>query len=219
MTFDVENLRVRIVHDENAESPRTAYDNVARFAFSHRRYDLGDNAKTLGFALDMHRFDGWKEVESWLQAEVNPMVLVRVYGYDHGNLSLSTNPGGFMGEWDSGTVGFAYVTRENMEALWGKADVAAMTDEKRLERARKCIEGELECYEQYLAGDVWGYIVEEKKGCDHCGHSEWEELESCWGFYGGKDAEAEGRNCAEAIVDRRRAKQEQLEDAKRGDRV
>lgn len=215
-TFSVENLRVRIVSDEDPQNPRTDYENIARFAFSHRRYNLGDNERTLGWKFRSSEFDGWEDVETYIQQEFNPLVIEAVSIHDHGGISLSL---GVSRGWDSGQVGFAYVTRENMERGWGKECVAAMTDEERLERARKCIEGELECYTAFLEGDVYGYIVEEKKGCDHCGHAEWEEIESCWNFYGTKDAEQAGRDTAEAIVDRRRAKQEQLDDAKRGDRV
>lgn len=215
-TFDVENLRVRIVSDEDPQNPRIDYENIARFALSHRRYDLGDSAKTLGFTFRAGDYDGWDEVRTAIEQDFKPLCIMPVSLHDHSGISLSL---GVSRGWDSGQVGFAYVTRENMEQMWGKEYVAAMTDEERVERARKCIEGELECYSAYLEGDVWGFIIEERKGCDHCGHSEWKEVESCWGFYGTKDTEAEGRNTAEAIIDHRRAKQEQFEDAKHGDRV
>lgn len=214
--FNVENLRVRVVSDEDPHNPRIDYENIARFALSHRRYDLGDSARTLGFTFRPTDFDGWDEVESWLVEEQKPLIILPVSMHDHGGISLSL---GVSRGWDSGQVGFAYVTREDMERGWGKECVAAMTDEERLERARKCIEGDLECYSAYLEGDVWGFIIEEEKGCDHCGHSEWREVESCWNFYGTKDATNAGRDTAEAILQHRRAKQEQLDDAKRGDRV
>jgi hypothetical protein len=33
-------------------------------------------------------------------------------------------------------------------------------------------------YDDYLTGNVYGFIVEERNGDD------WEEVDSCWGFYG-----------------------------------
>jgi hypothetical protein len=210
-TFDVENLRVRIVQDEDPMNPRIEYENVARFALAHKRYNLGDTAKTLGWTFRSEEYDGWDEVETRIQQKFNPLVIEPVSLHDHGGISLSL---GVSKGWDSGQVGFAYVTREDMERNWSKETVAAMTDEERLERARKCIEGELECYSSYLEGDVWGFVVEKRDECLSCKHEEWQELESCWGFYGTKDAEDAGRDAAESITRYRRGKQEQFNDAK-----
>lgn len=214
--FQVETLRVRVVSDEDPQDPRIEHENVARFALSHRRYTLGDSAKVLGWTFRSEEYDSWDEVETRIQQKFNPLVIEAVSLHDHSGISLSL---GVQRGWDSGQVGFAYVTREDMERNWSKETVAAMTDEERLEKARKCLEGELECYSAYLEGDVYGFIVEEKQGCDHCGHEEWVEVESCWGFYGMTGVKEEGRDTAEAILRRRRAKQAQLDDAKRADRV
>ena len=42
------------------------------------------------------------------------------------------------------------------------------------ELAQKCLEAEVEEYDTYLRGEVYGYIVQ-KDGTD---------LDSCWGMYG-----------------------------------
>lgn len=59
--------------------------------------------------------------------------------------------------------------------------------------AEYCIDAEIETYDQYLSGDVYGYqllktTVEQEK-CPHCGevigeYETEEEVDSCWGFYG-----------------------------------
>jgi len=36
-------------------------------------------------------------------------------------------------------------------------------------------------YDQYLQGDVWGFVI--KNRCDKCGQED-ETEDSCWGFYG-----------------------------------
>ena len=46
--------------------------------------------------------------------------------------------------------------------------------EKRREKVREWLEGEIETFDQYIRGDVYGFIVEE----------DGEEIDSCWGFYG-----------------------------------
>lgn len=42
-------------------------------------------------------------------------------------------------------------------------------------RAEEMLEGEVETFDQYLTGDVYGFVLETNDG-DH--------IESCWGFYG-----------------------------------
>ena len=42
-------------------------------------------------------------------------------------------------------------------------------------KARECLEAEVKTYNQYLEGDVYGYMIK-TEDCD--------EVDSCWGFYG-----------------------------------
>jgi hypothetical protein len=39
----------------------------------------------------------------------------------------------------------------------------------------KCLEQEVETYDQYLTGDVYGFVVYDEDG---------QEVDSCWGFFG-----------------------------------
>ena len=43
------------------------------------------------------------------------------------------------------------------------------------DKVTKALIQEIETYDQYLEGDIWGYIVFDEDG---------EEIDSCWGFYG-----------------------------------
>ena len=51
-----------------------------------------------------------------------------------------------------------------------------------MERAEKCLRSEVETYDDYLTGQVYGYIIEDENG---------EQLDSCWGFLG------DYKNCLE----------------------
>ena len=71
--------------------------------------------------------------------------------------------------------------------------VKPLTDETWKARARERIDAEVEEYDKYLRGDAYGYILEKEvtveEKCPHCGevistHTEMEEVDSCWGFYG-----------------------------------
>jgi hypothetical protein len=51
--------------------------------------------------------------------------------------------------------------------------------------AMECIQGECKALDQYLTGDVWGYVIKDKDG---------ETIDSCWGFYGHDYCETEGKS-------------------------
>lgn len=51
-------------------------------------------------------------------------------------------------------------------------------------RAVDILKAEVELYDQYLRNDVYGFLLEEKKKCEHCGHTEYEHIDSCSGFFG-----------------------------------
>lgn len=159
-SFKVGEYRVRIYHDETPESPRE-WDNLGTMVCWHRRYNLGDVQLKDEYNGDIQllreTLEG-KDVALYL-----PLFL-----YDHSGITMST--GSFGDPWDSGQVGYIYVTRETMRKEYGKRITA-----KRLERAELVLRGEVETYDQFLTGQVYGYEV---KGPDG------ELADSCWGFYG-----------------------------------
>jgi hypothetical protein len=128
--------------------------------------------------------------------------------YDHGGISMST--GGFSCPWDSGQVGFIYVSREKVREEYGWKVIT----KKREEKIRGYLRDEVKVYDQYLTGDVYGYKVYEalpglrealdisnEEACDwqtiigdiDLDNDEFcEEVDSCWGFYGEESAKEEG---------------------------
>lgn len=165
--------RIRIVQDENPENPRTAWDcNAATFAFFHKRYTLGDKDHGLRF----EDFDGWGEMEAHIVKTFKPAYITPVYMYDHSGITISSSP--FSCPWDSGRIGFAWITREKLAECAGPFKRLTAELKKLAERN---VESELQIYDQYLTGDLWGFVVEEQ--CGEC--DEWHETDSCWGFYGG----------------------------------
>lgn len=109
-------------------------------------------------------------------------IILPLYLYDHSGLSMSCS--GFSCSWDSGQVGYIYCTAEHAVAECGSLD-----------KARKCLQAEVTTYDQYLQGDVWGYVVEESRHISTVRtvdgiqeepeeSEEWECVDSCWGFYG-----------------------------------
>jgi hypothetical protein len=124
--------------------------------------------------------------------------------YDHGGISMST--GRFSCPWDSGQVGFIYVSREKVREEYGWKVITKQREEK----IRGYLRDEVKVYDQYLTGDVYGYTVYEalpglrealdisnEEACDwqtiigdiDLTNDEFcEEVDSCRGFYGEESA-------------------------------
>jgi hypothetical protein len=114
-------------------------------------------------------------------------VILPLYLYDHSGITMSTGP--FSCPWDSGKVGFIYVSMERARKEWSG------TDEEIREKAKKYLRSEVEEYDQYLTGDVWGYRIFETASEED--DEEGEEHDSCWGFYGMDYCMEEAKSTAE----------------------
>jgi hypothetical protein len=167
----VGNKILRIFSDESPESPRT-WDNMAKFICFHKRYDLGDKHD-----YDHSDYSGWDEMKEAIIKKEKAVIVKPLYMYDHSGITISTSP--FSCPWDSGQIGFVIVTREAIKECFG---VKRITKEI-LERAEKNLNGEVETYDQYLRGDVYGFEVVKVSTCNK-NHEHEEHVDSCWGFYG-----------------------------------
>lgn len=148
-------------------------DNFGRMVCFHKRYDLGD--KTEYKSSD---FESWAELKEQLVKD-GAKVILPLYLYDHSGITMSTKPFGC--NWDSGQVGFIYCIEDDMDlSCYG-------VDE---ERAQVLMEGEVEIYDKYLCGEVYGFQMFEVNKCS-LGHEHKELLESCYGYYSEEDAENE----------------------------
>jgi hypothetical protein len=77
----------------------------------------------------------------------------------------------FNDRWDSGRVGFIYATRKDILDNWGGKK---LTKDLR-QKAHDLLVAEVQDYDDYLTGNVYGYVLEDEDG---------EELWSCWGYAG-----------------------------------
>lgn len=164
--YDLPNNRVlELVPDEDAESPRK-WSNAGVMVCFHSRYDLGDDHDYAEYWRDCQ---AWDELSGGILHDHPNALILPLYLYDHGGITMSV--GKFSCPWDSGQVGFIYCTTETIAKEWGGDR----------EKAEACLRAEVDVYDQYLQGDVWGFVIKDR--CDACG-SERETEDSCWGFYG-----------------------------------
>lgn len=99
-------------------------------------------------------------------------ISIPVHAYEHGGITISAS--GRRAGWDSfdsGQLGFVYVSHEDIKKEY---NIKRLT-KNALERAENTLRSEVETYDDYLTGQVYGYIIEDENG---------EHLDSCWGFLG-----------------------------------
>jgi len=143
----------------------------------------------------------------WMAIDKYIPVLLPLRLYDHGGISMSTSHGyPYNCPWDSGYVGYIYVTREQIRKEYGKERVSR----KVKATVRRVLENEVKVYDWYLQGAVYGYVVRDPEG---------EEIEygSCWGFFGWDHKESGLLESAKDEIDSdlERIEQEKRDEVKR----
>ena len=220
-TEEYKGYTIKIEYDEDTQNPRTEWDSAGTMVCWHSRYNLGDmesnglkgrehrsypisknysepidllyelagidreeyqeqQYEEVGEYNDMSRADLFKVIEE------KGTIIKGLFLYDHSGITIST--GRFSCPWDSGQVGWIYITKDKIEKEgWTP------------EQADKYLEGEVEVYDNYLTGEVYGFRIEDADG---------EEIESCWGYYGNDGKEDMIQECKQTI-DRLVKKQEE----------
>lgn len=165
--------RILEIHtDENPISPRE-WDNLGVMVCAHSRYELGD--------VQIKDEDDLNEK---LQSAI---IKLPLFLYDHSGLSISTSTQyPYNDRWDAGKVGYIIVTRDALLKEYSQKRIS----KKLIEKATSLLVGEVSTYDQYLRGDVYGFIEYKIEKCS-LDEEHKEDVNSCWGFYG-SDLEQNG---------------------------
>lgn len=91
-------------------------------------------------------------------------IALPLYLHVHGGRKLSLKP--FSDPWDSGMLGYAYISRSELERV-GLQDATP-------EQLRANLEAEVIAMNQWIEGEVFGYVLEGDEG---------EHIDSCFGLY------------------------------------
>jgi len=175
---------VLIEYDTDAESSRD-WDNLGRMMCWHSRYYLGDYDSD---NRRMETHDGTNcpdpsDFREWWEEHGKGGLLLPLYLYDHSGITMSCSP--FSCPWDSGQVGYIYITAEKMREEYSVKRISKQLRK----RVTEYLVNEVKTYDEFLRGDVYGYVVAELEPQDEDESLELEEREgdqrdSCWGFYG-----------------------------------
>lgn len=147
-----------ICYDSNPMNPRKDWDNLGKIVSRKLTSD------------EEFEFSGAKECDiKRLKTEFGATVILPIYMYSHGGETINTT--GFSCPWDSGQVGWIFATTEDICKLYGCKRVNPATRSK----VKQLLIDEIETYDQYIRGEVYGYVLFDNAG---------NEIDSCWGFYG-----------------------------------
>jgi len=187
-TIEHKGFTITIQQDTGASDPRKEFDHFGTMVCWWNRYNLGDENPRMSPQEWIRDFAAGlvcaSDPDAIPQEHIDRIlekhaVMLPLYVYEHGGITMST--GRFSCPWDSGQAGWIYTTREQVQTEFC-GDVQA---------AERCLRGEVEEYDSFLTGDVWGFTVEDTDG---------EEIESCWGFYGYDYCEQEARAVVDSIA-------------------
>lgn len=189
---EYKGLNIYIVHDDD---PQTCdpmdWDMLGKQVYWHRRMNLGHCYKETRkyspedwlehyIESDKDLYEEWEDNYSGnmgylpylLEVFQEKNLVIPVSAYEHGGITISAS--GRRAGWDSfdsEQLGFVYASHEDIKKEF---NVKRLT-KKVLERAEKILRAEVEEYDSYLTGQVYGFIIEDENG---------EQLDSCWGFVG-----------------------------------
>lgn len=192
--------RVRIVHDDNPMSPRYHSDSMGHLAVWHKDFSIGDNEILENYQNEGHLLsvilsgigqpsdmadEEWEELlELVCECDIDAMnralelvqkryIIWPLSLRDYSNYVRLEKRDAFYSKYGRRDVhGFMYLSDEDALKEYDSYDY--------IERAENYIQGELNEYNMYLEGDVWGIILEGK--CECC--ESWVTIDSCWDIYG-----------------------------------
>jgi hypothetical protein len=150
--------KLKITYSTGDWNPRE-WDNLTKMVCFHKRYNLGDKHD-----YNQDDYMSWDELKQAIIEEENPIIIEPVYLYDHSRQTLALSP--FSCKWDSGQVGFIYITKSDLEN----------------NKARKVLEAEFKTYRNYIEGNVFSYEIIEEETCKCCWQTQEEVIDSCSGF-------------------------------------
>lgn len=170
---------IEIETDEDPQNPRTEWDNLTEIHCLSRNHYLGEhnhpNTEDFNLMLrEAHRQNDY---------------MIKVYAYIHSGVALSLEsfygklPQGHA-EFDSGCCGVIIVRRKlYFEEFGGKR----WTKKRKLHAYDIC-KADIETFQAYLSGEVYGYMIDDPRG------------DSCWGYYSTEEAMTEAKSVIDYMV-------------------
>jgi hypothetical protein len=176
--FKIGEHTLKIYQVGHAENPRSE-DNLSRLLFVGKYKHLGDEHR---FNPDEHCYSsredfisrGATHITNYLKKEegLDVVYITPIHMYTHDGSTISTSYSGqFADRFDSGTCGFAVLTKQDIRENWG---IKRVTQDK-LKNAIGILMGEVSTLNHFIKDEVYGYDLLDGDG---------KGINSCRGFYG-----------------------------------
>jgi hypothetical protein len=188
METTVGKYTFKITQDSDSETSRE-WCNLAKMIFVGNYRNLGDSHEIDFSGGFSSRNDFIEEGEAIVRKALKDVAIIKaVHCYKHSGTSISTTYGGsFACRFDSGTIGFAVITKEAIRKNWNivpptdlsileKGIYLERETKKYLEQADTQLEGEIKSLGQFISGEIYRYEVIDNELED--------SVDSCGGFYG-----------------------------------
>lgn len=161
-------FQVSLHYDEDAPNPREdIVQFLGSFVMWHRRQNFSDGGQREKFPT----IEDFREF-----TKTTKCIFLPVYMYDHSGQTIKTTP--FSCPWDSGLIGYIYVTYEKIKEFLGVSYITKTV----ISRVKKLLRQEIEELDIWIRGDIFGFVVIDE---NH------KQVDSCWGFYSLDDAKEE----------------------------
>ena len=157
---------INIYYDDSPESPRE-WDNLGTFYTAHRYYRP---EKEFGEHFDFDEVCD-ERPGNLRESFLKKYVALNLYLYDHSGQTISS--GSFSCPWDSGWFGIVAVSVEKVKKEYGWK----VLTRARRRKIEQYLQGEIDTYDSYLRGEVYGFQITPAGDKDNV-------LESCWGYFG-----------------------------------
>lgn len=206
--------RLRIERDDMPESPRECWDNIGTMICFYRGWQLGDKhdyADPYDFLYKLMEENSHKTYEEIYEMSVKEMLtylsrkgyyFLPLAVYEHSGITMwaGSKWNHFDAQWDCSDVGWIYVTKEKILkegcSIKGKRKYLKCNEKNWRKIADGVLREEVKTYDQYLMGNVYGYYDDIYNPED----DDFEDYESCWGFYSDKWDEELAREIADCNV-------------------
>lgn len=171
-------------------------NNLGTMICFHRNYMLGDKHNCdnerillLNLCENVGKYN-YEKLEEMNFSELRRLIdkhyiMLPLYLYDHSGITIRTTS--FNDRWDSGQVGYIYVSHKKVKKEYGYKHMS----KKLTQKIKDYLISEVKLYDQFLTGKIYGFILEKKDKCRTCGNIETNVIESCGGFFGYENLEQE----------------------------
>ena len=210
------DYKIKIRRDESPESPDDWGNEELFLVYDHRQFSVSRKGFEPGdiydYIMSLCHPDDEFDVGDYSDYYIYP-----VEAYIHSGVSLSLFEGTTSSNWDSSVSGYILIKKSYVLKYPN-----IISDKDKIDKAYELANTLIKEWNQYLFGEVYGYIIEKpdivysitKKKFDRLLlendlatlesefdiDTNWEEIDSCWGFYG--DPEDSGLiNDAKSTID------------------